>query len=85
MRDKVNEVAELSREIAELFADRERKVVGAVLAELLSIWLAAHFVANDEGGETKQFRKKLLREHMRVVRDLIPLNEKQILENLPKQ
>jgi hypothetical protein len=83
--EKVNEVQELCDAVYDLFQGHDRVIVGAVLADLLSVWVAGHFVADDKGGETQKFRKQLLQRHMKAVRELVPLSEKQILAGIPKQ
>lgn len=61
-------IVELVARIRPLLAGRPPPVQGAVLAELLSIWLAGHHPA--------QIREPLLQAHLQTVRSLIPVNER---------
>jgi hypothetical protein len=56
---------------------------GAVLADLLSMWLAGHIIWNDPAG-TQKMREELLRLHVKAVLNLIPANEKQIMERFAR-
>jgi hypothetical protein len=48
---------------------------GAVLADLLAIWLAGHHVTGDEDA-TRKMRAELLAEHCFAVRQLTEINAK---------
>jgi hypothetical protein len=50
-------------------------VQGAVLADLLAIWLAGHHVAGDEDA-TRKMRAELLSMHCTMVRELTSINAK---------
>jgi hypothetical protein len=63
------EVAMVSTAIQPLLKGREPQLQGAVLADLLSIWLAGH---------APQLREEILALHINSVRALIPVHEKQI-------
>ena len=69
-----NEVPLLVEQIGALLARRHEAIQGAVLADLLAIWLAGHFPA--------EIREVLLEAHLNTVRALIVPNEKIILERL---
>jgi hypothetical protein len=47
------------------------------------MWLAGHNVFGDRQA-TDRLREDLLKEHLRAVRELIPVNEQQIIERLMK-
>jgi hypothetical protein len=57
---------------------------GAILANLLSLWVASHFVAEEmpkeNRPETDAMRELLLQMHFECVRATIPEHEKAILE-----
>jgi len=53
-------------------------VQGAVLADLLAMWLAGHV-----GSGAAELREHLLADHMKLVRKLIEVNEPAILERVP--
>lgn len=67
------EVVELAEQIKPLLAGRKAWVQAAVLAELLSIWLAGHHVAGNSE-ETRKIRRQLLASHCEVVRKLTTVN-----------
>jgi len=54
------------------------EIQGAVLADLVSMWLAGHM-----GPGAPELREELLAGHIELVRELIPVNEKIILERIP--
>jgi hypothetical protein len=68
-------------EISPLLHGHEPTLVGAVLGDLTAMLIAGHFVAESKV-ETDKLREELLQRHIQLVRELIPINEKQILENL---
>jgi hypothetical protein len=53
------------------------EIQGAVLADLLALWLAGHM-----GPDAEALRDELLEEHIKTVRELIPINEKIVLERM---
>ena len=60
--------------IAKILANNPPMIQSAVLADLLATWLGGHFVAGDRK-ETFALREYLMREHIKLVADLIPHNE----------
>jgi hypothetical protein len=70
-----HEVVELVERIKPLLAVQEPEVQGAVLADLLAIWLAGHHIAGDEDA-TRKMRAELLAEHCTAVRLLTSVNAK---------
>ena len=76
--EATTEVAILVEMIRPLLAGRSPEVVSATLADLLSMWLAGHFVGGDK--ENAALREQLLADHVELVRRLIPVNEQMILE-----
>lgn len=77
-------VRELVERIGVLLHGEGPEVQSATLADLTSMWIAGHFVA-DNPAETARYRGKLLRRHMQLVRDLIRPNEQMILERVRKE
>jgi hypothetical protein len=74
---------ELCRKIAPLLADNDPAVQSGALADLTAMWIAGFFVA-DNVAATEQLRQTLLREHIKLVRHLIPINEQMLLAGLTK-
>lgn len=60
----------ISKRLQPLLKGRSPNVQSAVLADLLSIWLAGHWPPDA--------REQLLADHIKLVRDLIPHTEKQL-------
>ena len=73
--DDATEAMELARAISPLLAGRKPEVQSAVLADLLSMWLAGHVWRGDPKA-TKRLREHLLKQHLGAVRALIDLNYK---------
>lgn len=67
----------LVEEIRPLLAGYPSPTVGAALADLLAIWLAGHFAGG--AAENAALREELLAMHLKVVRKLIPVNERELL------
>jgi hypothetical protein len=67
------EVLVLADRIKPILANHRPEVQSAVLAELLSIWLAGHFIPGDEN-ETQALREELLTNHCALVRELTKVN-----------
>ena len=72
--DKFEEIVDA---IYDLLAGMEPGIQGAVLANLLAIWLAGHFAGPAE--ITTRLREELLASHLKEVRALIEPNERIIL------
>lgn len=72
----VQQIVKLSEEIRPQFAGYAPPVQGAVLADLLSLWLAGHMAESAE--ETAALRENLLTNHIEQVRKMIPASELQI-------
>jgi len=67
-------VVELTQRVSLLLKGSHPMIQGAVLADLLAIWLAGH--RSSDGAEaTRGFREELLERHLAVVWELIPVNE----------
>jgi len=64
----------LAASIAPMLTGHPPEVQGAVLADLLAMWLAGH-VLND-GTPATEYREALLAELIKTVRRLVPVNEK---------
>lgn len=67
------EIIALVALIRPLLAGRRGEVQGAVLADLLAIWLAGHHVAGDAEA-TQSLRAELLALHLEGVTKLVPVN-----------
>jgi hypothetical protein len=72
---QISNVAAIIAQIRPLLAGRAPEVNGAVLADLLAIWLAGHHVAGDANA-TRMMRAKLLAFHCSQVRELTSINAK---------
>ena len=77
-KSKIKIISEKVEQIRPLLAGLEPPIQGAILADLLAIWLAGHFAEGPPS--TTALRDLLLEQHMGLVRALIPINEKAILE-----
>jgi hypothetical protein len=75
---------ELTLQVRPLLAGFPSEIQGAVLADLLSLWLAGHLVPGNRE-ETDSLRAFLLNQHIDAVRSLIPSSEAEILEGLPAE
>jgi uncharacterized protein (DUF608 family) len=84
---KVTEFAAETTELLNLMAaalkGHHPYIQGTVLADLLAMFLAGHYLA-DNPEETDKMREALLTAHIAQVRRLIPRNEKLIIEGLSK-
>jgi hypothetical protein len=67
--EKARKVQDISAAVQKKLAGKGPDVQGAVLADLLSMWLAGHH---------PNMRDELLHFHIDKVRDLVPLSERQI-------
>lgn len=71
------EASEMFAGCAKILQGHHMFVQGAVLADLLAMWLASHFTSDPE--ETAKMREQVLAEHIEAVRIMIEHNEKIIL------
>lgn len=78
--DPHRRIADLVDRIKPILAGEEVRIQGAVLADLLAIWLASHFIPGDPAG-TRALRDELLDMHEIVVRALLPINAAMIGAN----
>jgi hypothetical protein len=60
-------VERLTKEIGHILTGHDRIVQSAVIADLLAIWLAGH---------APYLRNGILRRHLKLVRELVLVNEK---------
>lgn len=74
-RRQAIEVRKVVNRIKPLLAGRQPEVQGAILADLLSLWLAGH--------HPRELREQLLTMHIEKVRELIEPSEGEILSELP--
>lgn len=86
--DPLGEVDRLVATIKPFFAGVDPMVVGAALADLLSILLASHVIKDDadeiQRDQTDEMREEMIENFLRAVRNLTPVNEK-IIHEKPKQ
>ena len=68
------QVFDLVEQIRPHFTGKEPGIVGAALADLLATLLAGH-----QGEGKRELREELLRNHIGIVRKLIPINEARML------
>jgi hypothetical protein len=68
-----DEVAATAARIKPLLADKPYAVQGAVLADLLAIWLVGIVCEGDQAA-TNALRDQLLTMHIDTVRELVPIN-----------
>jgi hypothetical protein len=71
------DVENLVKKIKPLLAGNAPELLGAALAELLSIWLAGHVVVGDPEA-TGELRAKLLAAHCVAVRQLTRVNARML-------
>jgi hypothetical protein len=63
-------------------------VQGAVVADLVSLWIAGHVVRDQELGgrivkpDTDAYREDTLQEFTTLIRQLVPVSEQEILERI---
>jgi hypothetical protein len=77
--EQANEVLALVKEIRPLLAGRDANVQGAVLADLLAMYLAGHVQLGDPKA-TKRMREQVLKLHLTGVRALIDINYQMTVE-----
>lgn len=75
------EVREVADMIRPLLARRDPAVQSAILADLISMWLAGHFLSGDSEA-TAKMREERLADIVALVRELLPLNERMILQRV---
>ncbi len=78
------EALRVSKHIQPMLKGLGADIQGAVLADLLSLWLAGHFVVGSSE-ETDALREAVLAEHIECVRGLIPSSEAEILCKMPAE
>jgi hypothetical protein len=76
----LNDVTRLVETIRPLLAGKGAPIQGAVLADLLAIWLAGHIMTDDAA--TAELREELLANHIAMVRRLIGPNEAEMMSRL---
>lgn len=85
MEPDPQEVLDLSSQIwptvSKALAGRDPMIQGAVLADLVAIWLAGHIVPTDKD-LTNKLREDLLAVHVEHVRKLIPVNEAMLMDRI---
>jgi hypothetical protein len=73
----------LSRRCQRVLKGQGEATQGAVLADLVSLWLAGHMVPEEIGKAekpfTNEFRETMLTDWLATVRALVPESEKEIL------
>jgi hypothetical protein len=74
------EVSATVEKIRPLLAGHDPKIQGAVLTDLVAIFLAGHFARGGDPEQTRKLREALLTIHVETVWELIPANEEIILK-----
>jgi hypothetical protein len=69
------QVAPIVESITPLLAGKPPELQAMVLAELLAIWLAGHFIPGDEDA-TRKLRAELVASHCKAVRQLTSIKAK---------
>lgn len=82
MSDDLRTIKQLTERIGRLLHGHPPTVQGAVLADLLAMWLAGHM--SETEADTTGLREMLLSSHIEVVRKLVPVNAAGILERLKR-
>jgi hypothetical protein len=77
MTMQIDEVAHLVTVISPVLRGRKPAVQGAVLADLLAIWLAGHQVEGDPEA-TLKLRGDILGTHLLMVEELVAVNARLI-------
>lgn len=67
----MDDVETLAKAIKPLLAGKSPAIQGAVLADLLALWLAGHVVPGDPAA-AEELRAELLARHVRAVIRLVP-------------
>jgi len=80
--EQTAEAFRVSKAIQPALCGLDDAVQGAVIADLLSLWLAGHFVWGNEEA-THELRQELLRMHIQAVIDLVPESAKEIANRFP--
>lgn len=84
MTHELSEVSKLVLRIRPILQGHPGERQGAVLAELLAIWLAGHLVTDEESSikrsQTDMHREMLLDHTVDAARELIPMFEEHILD-----
>lgn len=75
-------VPQLVERIRPILAGVPSPVQGAVLADLLAIWLAGH-IDRTSSQHTDALREELLQHHLATVRALVPVNAAHIHGSRP--
>lgn len=73
----IDRVVQLVDRLGSLLHGNPSFVQGAVLADLVAIWIAGHMVEGS-AEQTDELRARLLRDHIDAVRNLVPENAKAI-------
>ena len=76
---------DVSEQVQTVLAGKGPLVAGAVLADVVSLWIAGHVMVNDNDPspentlkETRELRQHLLTDFIIAVESLIPISAKQI-------
>ena len=72
---ETREVAEAVDKIKPILAGRSADIQGAILADLLSMWVAGHFIPGDPR-KTDELRRDVLAFHLSMIPTLIEINAK---------
>lgn len=84
MTEPAEVVGLIVKRMGVLLAGHPAEIQGAVLADLLAIYLAGHHIHGSQV-RTDALRERLLEMHVGAVRELIPVNAEQIHGGRPKE
>jgi hypothetical protein len=74
----IDEIAKRAIVMHEYVAGLPAEYQSAVIAHLLATWIAGH--QSDDKTALVKFREELLTEHIKLVRDLIPMEDARLAE-----
>lgn len=75
--EEIRDVSALLNTLRPLLAGKDPSTIGAALADLTATWIAAHTSAAGKA-ETDQLRNDLLAMHIEAIKQLIPINARQL-------
>jgi len=80
--DQTAQALQVSKAIQPALCGLDDAVQGAALADLLSLWIAGHYVWGDDQA-TGEFRKEVLGHFVQAVIELIPASSKELADRWP--
>ncbi len=77
---RIDHVNTLAMTLMTHLSGEGRSVQGAVLADLVSLWLIGHHHPSRDDGKTTEVRQRVLQGFLEVVLRLGPINERMVAE-----